>query len=149
MFSAFLYLHIAAGTVGLVLGPISMFAAKRRGLHTSFGLIYFYMMALVCASAAALAILNWAKSWWFLFVAAFSFAFAWRGYRAAKARGQGWLRSHISGMLGSYIAMTTALIVVNASSMPGYGSVPDIVYWLLPTIVGAPFITMTAKRYVR
>jgi hypothetical protein len=35
------------------------------------------------------------------------------GYVAAKLRFSGWLRIHIVGQGGSYIAMTTALLVVN------------------------------------
>lgn len=147
MFSFFLALHIIAGTIGLVIGPISMYAPKRRGLHTKVGLVYFYLMAVVCISAIPLSILHWEKSWWFLFVAAFSFSFAWKGYLAVKLRGPDWVKNHISGMLGSYIAMSTALLVVNAQSIPGYDSVPHFVFWIIPTIIGTPLIVSTIQKY--
>jgi uncharacterized membrane protein len=85
MFKIFLAIHIFAGTVGLVIGPISMFTPKRKGLHTKVGTLYFYLMAMVCLSAVILAILHWEASWWFVLVAAFSFSFALRGYRAASS----------------------------------------------------------------
>ena len=43
-----LALHIAAGTVGLILGPISMSATKRPGLHTRAGEAYHWVMLTVC-----------------------------------------------------------------------------------------------------
>jgi len=147
LFQFFLAMHIIAGTIGLVIGPIVMYAPKRKGLHTQAGTAYFFSMTTVCASALILAGLHWKKSWWFALVAAFSFQFALRGYLAARNRGQNWLPRHISGMLGSYIAMTTALLVVNASAIPG--SIPDFVYWLLPTIIGTPLIVLTVRRYRR
>ncbi len=149
MFNLFLLLHIIAGTVGLVIGPISMYSQKRKGLHTQVGAVYFYAMTLVCLSAVALAILHWEQSWWFVFVAAFSFFFAWKGKRAVKNRKVGWIKSHISGMLGSYIAMTTALLVVNVSSIPGHQTIPTFIYWMLPTIIGTPLIVRTIKEYSR
>jgi hypothetical protein len=149
VFKFFLSLHIIAGTIGLVIGPISGFAKKRKGLHTRVGFAYLIAMSILCLSACALAILNWKQSWWFLFVAAFSFSFALKGYLAAKRRGPSWMRSHISGMLGSYIAMTTALLVVNASKIPGYGTLPTVLWWILPTIIGTPLIVSVTKRYTR
>lgn len=51
-------LHIAAGAIGLVLGPVAMWAAKRpRGPHTRTGEAYHWVMLIVCLSAAGLAFL--------------------------------------------------------------------------------------------
>lgn len=149
MFQTILWLHIAAGTVGLVIGPISMFSEKRKGLHTKIGSLYFYLMALVCLTAVGMAVLHWSKSWWFTIIAGFSFMHAGIGYRAVQIKGKNWLRRHISGMLGSYIAMTTALLVVNAHRIPSYTALPRIFYWLLPTIIGTPLILMTIRKYTR
>lgn len=149
IFNFFLFLHILAGTIGLVIGPISMYAPKKKGLHTKIGKIYFYAMALVCLSAVSLSILHWQTSWWFLFVSAFSFSFAWRGYQAVKNRHKGWIRHHISGMLGSYIAMSTALLVVNSSRISQYAELPNYIYWMLPTIIGTPFVALVIRKYIR
>lgn len=147
VFKIFLYTHVLAGIVGLLIGPIAMFAEKTKGLHTKVGEAYFYLMSLVCLTAALLSILNWNQSWWLLLVAIFSFYFALKGYRAATNKKRDWLKKHISGMLGSYIAMTTALLVVNASLLPT--SIPNLIYWLLPTIIGTPLIRYTIKKHVR
>jgi hypothetical protein len=129
----FLAIHIATGTTGLILGPLAMRAPKRRGPHTRLGETYHWIMLTVCLSAAGLAILAWDRLWWFLAIAAFSYANALVGYLAAKRRRPGWLRAHIGGMGGSYIALVTALLVVNiGQQLP--------VVWILPTVVGSPVI---------
>jgi uncharacterized membrane protein len=128
-----LALHITAGTTGLILGPLAMRAVKRRGPHTKLGEAYHWVMLTVCLSAAALAILAWHRIWWFLPIAGFSYANAFIGYVAVKRRRRGWLRAHIGGMGGSYIALITALLVVNVGD-----ELPLV--WFLPTIVGSPII---------
>ena len=97
LFGLVLALHIAAGTAGLVLGPIAMGARKRPGLHTRAGEAYHWIMLTVCVSATALAALDWARIWWFLPIAAGSYAFALVGYVAAKRRWRGWLGAHVTG----------------------------------------------------
>src|SRR5437588_11039684 len=108
-----LALHIAAGSTGLILGPIAMRAPKRRGPHTRLGAIYHWVMLAACVSAAGLAVLAFDRIWWFLLIAVFSYANALVGYLAVKRRRPGWLRRHVRGMCGSYIALVTALLVVN------------------------------------
>lgn len=127
-----LALHIAAGSIGLILGPIAMLAGKWPGLHTRAGETYHWVFLVVAASAIVLAALDWSQLWWFTLIALFSYAFALRGYLAAKRRRPGWLAAHISGQGGSYIALVTALLVVN------FGNA--LVVWFIPTIVGTPMI---------
>jgi len=135
-----LILHIAAGAVGLVLGPIAMTAWKRPGLHTRTGEAYHWVMLLVCVSAAGLAVLDWARNSWFPPVAGGSYAFALFGYLAAKRRWHGWLRAHLVGQGGSYIAMVTALLVVNWQTFTGQPGRSSLWPWLLPTLIGSPII---------
>jgi hypothetical protein len=99
-------------------------------------------MLVVCLSAATLAVRDWARIWWFLPIAAFSYGNALLGYLAVKIRWPGWLRQHIAGMGGSYIALVTALLVVNLG-----GS--NLVVWFIPTIVGTPLIALTIARVSR
>ena len=61
-----LALHIATGSFGLILGPIAMLAPKRRGRHTRAGTVYHFNMLAVCVSAAAMAIIDFRRIWWFL-----------------------------------------------------------------------------------
>ena len=116
-----------------------MLAPKRRGRHTRIGETYHWVMLTVCLSAAGLAVLAWDRLWWFLFIAAFSYANALRGYVAVKRRRPGWLARHIGGMGGSYIALVTALVVVNVGPQV-------LIAWFAPTIVGAPLIRRAVYR---
>ena len=134
-----LAIHIAGGSAGLVLGPVAMRAAKRRGLHTRAGLAYHWVVLTVCVSAAALAALDWARIWWFLPIALGSYAFALVGYLAARQRRSGWLRVHVTGQGGSYIALVTALAVVNIGQDAWYA-------WALPTLIGTPVIAWVNYR---
>ena len=139
-FRAVLVFHIAAGTVGLVLGPIAMTAWKGSRLHAWAGELYHWTMLAVCVSAAGLAWLDWARNWWFLPIAVGSYAFALVGYVAAKRRWPGWLVAHVSGQGGSYIAMLSAVLVVNWQLLTGTSGRSSLWPWILPTVVGSPLI---------
>lgn len=140
LFGAILALHIAAGAAGLILGPIAMRARKRRGVHTRAGEAYHWVVLAVCLTASLLAFLDWERLWWFLPIALGSYAFALVGYMAAKRRWQGWLRAHIAGQGGSYIAMMTAVLVVNWETLTGTRGIHSPWAWALPTVVGSPII---------
>jgi uncharacterized membrane protein len=141
-----LILHIAAGIIGLALGPVAMTAWKRPGLHTRSGEVYHWVMLLVCITAAGLAVLDWTRNAWFLPVAAGSYAFALVGYVAAKRRRPGWLRVHVIGQGGSYIAMVTGLLVVNWQALTGQPGRSSLWPWLLPTFVGSPIIAWVSYQ---
>ena len=134
-----LTIHVACGSTGLVLGPVAMVSGKRRGTHTRFGEAYHWVFLVLFLSAVALAVLNWDQVWWLAFVGAFSYAFALLGYMAAKRRWNGWLRAHVAGQGGSYIAMVTALLVVNT----GVGSPLP---WVVPTLIGTPIIRWVSNQ---
>jgi len=136
LFTLFLVIHIATGVAGLVMGPIAMYAGKRKGTHTRVGEAYHWNMLAVCLSAVVLALIHWSSAGFLLYVAIGSYAFAVLGYVAAKVRWNGWLLAHISGQGGSYIALITAFLVVNGG---GGGQVP-LILWFIPTIIGSPII---------
>jgi hypothetical protein len=131
--------HIAFGSFGLALGPVAMLARKRAGLHTRAGELYHWNMLGLCLSAAALAVLRWQRDWWFLPLALFSYSFALLGYLAAKLRWRQWLRFHVAGQGGSYIAMSTALLVVNFGLHTWWT-------WVLPTALGSPLIARVSRQ---
>jgi uncharacterized membrane protein len=147
IFKIVLGFHIFSGVLGLTLGPVAMFSRKSKGVHSYAGEVYYWVMLSVCVSAAAMAVLHWEKSWYFLLISVFSYVFAYRGYTAAKRRKSGWLAVHISGMLGSYIALVTALLVVNAAKVSEVSHLPVWMVWILPTLVGSPIIAMIQLRY--
>lgn len=147
LYHVLLRLHVLAGGLGLLVGPIAMASRKQKGLHTKSGKIYHWLVFAVCASAIPLAIMKWDRNAYLFFVAIFSYGFAFRGYRASIKRGEGWLKKHISGMLGSYIAMVTALIVVNYQNLPLLNTMPSWVTWILPTLIGIPLVAMVQQKY--
>jgi uncharacterized membrane protein len=52
-----------------------------------------------------------------------------------------WLLVHIQRMVGSYIAASTAFLVVNNTFLPG------IVAWLFPTVILTPLIFKWSRKY--
>ena len=53
-----------------------------------------------------------------------------------------WLRQHIGMMMGTYIATSTAFIVVNVTYVQ-----PAWLPWLLPTFIGVPFLVYMSRKY--
>ncbi len=148
-FAVVLIIHITLGAVAIIVGPVSMFSGKRRGPHTTAGEIYHWLVLGTCASAVFLALLDWARIWWFLPIAVGSYAFAFLGYLAAKCRWRGWLTWHISGQGGSYIALVTAVLVVNWRSLAGTSGIQSPWAWALPTILGSPIIGLVVAKTKR
>ena len=137
MHGALLGIHIAAGSLGLLLGPLAMTAPKRPGRHTRAGLAYQAATAFLAITAIGLAVYNWSELWFLALIAIGTEAAALGGWLVQERRRPGWLTVHISLMCGSYISFVTALLVANSNS---------IVAWILPTIVGSPLIAWAAVR---
>ncbi|UVJ42971.1 hypothetical protein NVV94_20665 [Pseudomonas sp. LS1212] len=138
--------HILLGGIGLVLGPLAMQARKRPGLHTFAGEWYHWVMLGVCVTAGALALLSWERIGWLLGVAVGSYALALMGYVAAKVRWKGWLKFHLAGQGGSYIALCTALLVINWATLTGVSGLAAPWPWLLPTLIGSPLIAWVSRE---
>lgn len=145
-FPVFLIAHIAFGSLAIFLGPIAMFSRKMPGFHPRIGEIYHWVMLGLCLTAAALAILGWARLRVFLAIALGSYAFALAGYLAAKVRFGGWLIVHVIGQGSSYIAMVTALFVVNWAAVFGEPGRLSFWAWVIPTLVGAPIIAWVTRE---
>jgi uncharacterized membrane protein len=76
-----LVLHIAAGFGGLMAGLVPIFAQKGTKLHVQAGLVFYYAMMVVCATALWLVFFK-PSSMFLLFIALFSFYMAYAGKRA-------------------------------------------------------------------
>src|SRR5262245_59509854 len=74
-----LSLHIAAGTVALIVAPAAMFTVKGGRAHRRWGIIYFWSMALFALSAVVLSL--WRPRIFLTLLAVFSFYQAFAGYR--------------------------------------------------------------------
>lgn len=133
-----LTVHVVAGTAGLLLGPVAFHARKSRGVHTQTGEAYHWVVLVVAGSAVALALFDWSRLWWLAVIAAGSYGFAVAAYAAAKRRPHRWLHLHVAGQGGSYIALVTAVLVVNVGG--------PLVLWVLPTLVGTPVLAWLQRE---
>lgn len=131
--SLLISIHILAGILGLLLGVGALSMTKRKGWHTRLGMIYHFCFVVITISASLLAFLNWERLWWFFPIAIFSYLFALLGFISAKLKFKNWLRLHLAGQCGSFIAMCTAVAVVN------FGST-SVLAWFIPTLIGTPII---------
>lgn len=127
-----LAVHIAAGSLGLVVGPLAMLAPKRPGRHPKLGTTYQISTAILCLSAWGLVAYR-PDLWWLGVIAAATWAAALGGWWAARRRFHGWVLWHLNLMCGSYISFVTAFLVVNLG-------LKSVVAWIVPTLVGAPLI---------
>ena len=202
------WVHIAAGLAALGVAPGAMLTAKGGRAHRRWGKIYFWLMAVVAATAVVLGL--WRPVTFLVLVAVFSFYSAFTGYRVLSrkrpdrgdrptridwiaalltlaasltlvvfgvwpptpvwapratvaivfgatgailaghdvwrfvrppADPRQWWFHHMTGMLGSYVAIVSAFSVVN------FAFLPTTVRWLWPTLVGAPLIVAWVSYY--
>ncbi len=55
--------------------------------------------------------------------------------------------AHIVGMIGSYIVLLTGFYVDNAHLIPLLNQLPQLTFWVLPTVIGIPFIVRSISRF--
>jgi cobalamin synthase len=139
--------HIVAGAMCLVTGLVAGFAPKRKGRHTRFGEVYHGSYVVVALTAIVMSIIHWKASSYLFYIAIFSYSLALIGYLARKKRWNNWLGWHIGGMIGSYIGIVTATLVVNTPHIPYLNKIPILVFWFLPTIIGTPIIFAVGRKY--
>lgn len=121
--------HVAAGTAALAVGPIAIRTAASSGPHRA-GDVYHCLVAVVCLSAVALAVIDWSRLWFFVPIAVGSYAFAGVGHLAGRRRRRNARKALVRGYGGAYIALVTALFVVSFGALP--------MLWFLPTALGVP-----------
>ena len=131
----------------LLTGLLAGFSKKRRGKHTIFGEIYHGSFVFVFISAVVMTIMHWDESAYLFYIGVFSYSLAFLGYLSAKIRWKNWLGTHIGGMLGSYIGIFTATLVVNVHRIPVLNEYPVLWFWFLPTIIGTPIIFLIGRKY--
>ena len=146
-------IHIAAGTLGLLFGPVAMWQGTRRlaaapGPDTAAGPAYHWTVLTVCLSAVALVVWFRHELWWIVPLAAFSYSLVLLGRFAAARRFRGWTHAYVHGLGGSYIALVTALTVV-ALTVDGPVSGPaEVIPWVLPAAVGTPLLERWRRQIV-
>lgn len=201
------YLHITAGTIALLAGPIAMSKQNGGATHRISGKAYLFSMFFIVISSIILSI--YSGKWFLFMVGLFSLYLVATGYRALHLKnlhkgqrplfidlillyssgiaaltlmGWGianlyygysfgivsisfgfimmrgvrsdykrfyfplknknyWLKAHISGMIGGYIATITAFTVQNIHTNPSW------IPWLAPTILLVPFLVLTVRKF--
>jgi hypothetical protein len=147
LFNVLLITHIFTGAICLISGIIAMSSKKKKGKHSISGEIYHWSYVLVFITALVMSILHWQQSQYLFYIALFSYGLALGGYLAVKKKWKNWIGAHIGGMLGSYIGIVTAILVVNIPSIPGLNELPILIFWFLPTIIGTPLIFKVGNKY--
>jgi len=140
VFLAVVGVHVFLGLVCTITGLIAMLSVKRKGPHPSFGSIYFWCLAGVFVTAAALAAVRWAEDYDLFILGALAFVSASLGRMARRKRWGNWVRLHITGMGMSYVLLLTAFYVDNGKNLPLWRNIPSIAYWFVPAAVGIPLI---------
>jgi len=143
LFLAGVVVHVAAALTCLLAGAGAMLSRKAPGRHPTFGKVYFWGLAVVAASALALAAARWAEDYPLAALAVLAFALATAARWAIRGRR---VRVHLSAMGASYVTMLTAFYVDNGKFLPVWRDMPPVVYWLGPSIAGAPLILWALWR---
>jgi hypothetical protein len=133
-----LILHVAAGVVAVIFGPLAIvFTLRRRGL-TWAGEIYHWTVAVVCLSALVMVPYDWGGLWVFWPISIASYLFVYFGQRAAENPGGLWYRGVLRGYGGGWIALWTAILVVGIPHHPWT--------WAIPILAGSAVIEWLCFR---
>ncbi len=137
--------HVAAGTAGLLIGPVAMRQDTRRLRSGDRGTgrsaaAYRALVLVVCVTASALVVENRPELWWLVPVSALTVLLAVLARVSAERRFAGWTHAYAHGQGGSYVALVTALVVVALTVDGPVTGTAQLVPWLAPTVLGTVLI---------
>jgi hypothetical protein len=135
-----LAVHIAAGSVGLVLGARTLLTEGPPAYTSRAGAAYVWAVLMTAATAIALVALDDWELWWILPLGVLAGALAVAGYLAPARRHASWIRVYAHGQGGAFIALVTALSVVSLSGAAATAA------WVVPTLVGVVLIERRVSR---
>ena len=147
VFLAAVGFHVLAGLICVVAGVVAMLSRKGRNRHSTAGTTYFWGLVIVFATSAGLAAVRWTQDYPLFVLAGLAMASAWIGRRSARRRPAGWARWHIASMGASYILLLTAFYVDNGKNLPFWRTLPQVAFWLGPSVIGAPVIIYALVRH--
>ena len=145
VFLAFLAVHVLAGLTAVVTGATAALVRKGSPRHIRAGRWYYRAITVVFATATALAAMRWRQDYYLFIIGAVAFTAATTGYLHRRRHRPG-DTGHIVGMGAAYVAMLTAFYVDNGPHLPLWDRLPPIVFWLLPSAIGAPVIARAVRR---
>ena len=147
LFLILIAVHVLFGLVCVVAGLVAMSSAKRGGRHPASGSVYFWSLAGVFVTTAALSAVRWSDNGHLFFLGLLSFAAAFLGRRARRSRWSRWVPVHIAGMGFSYVLLLTAFYVDNGKNLPLWNQLPQAAFWILPSLIGVPLIARQLLRH--
>lgn len=145
-FLVLLAVHIPAGITAVFSGAGAAVTRKGSARHVRLGRWYCAAITVVFATAAGLAALRWREDWDLLLLGSFAYAAAAVGYLHRRRHRPGHT-GHIVGMGASFAVMLTAFYVDNGPHLPLWDRLPTWAFWLLPSVVAAPLIVRSVRRY--
>jgi len=135
--TALLVPHVAAGALGLLLGPLALALPKRRDRHGLAGRVYVPVTVVMTTTALGLFALDPGRLWGLALIAAATLVTALAGASLARRRPRGWVPAHIRLTGSSYLSFVTAFLLTQWSSP---------LAWVLPTAVGVPLMALAVHR---
>ncbi len=139
--------HVVLGLICVVTGLLAMLSAKRRGNHSNLGTIYHWCLLAVALTAAGLAFVRWTEDAHLFVLGLLSFGSAHLGRTALRKRWSNWPYFHVSGMGTSYILLLTAFYVDNGKNLPLWRELPQVAFWVLPSMIGVPIIAYVLRTH--
>ena len=139
--------HVLLGLACVIAGAVAIFSPKGRGRHSSFGVIYFWLLAVLFASATILSAMRWAENYHLFVLGLLSFTAALFGRSVARGHWRHWPRLHLTGMGLSYVLMLTAFLVDNGKFLPLWRELPPLALWFVPSVIGLPFLVHALLRH--
>jgi len=143
VFLAFLAVHVLAGLTAVITGAVAALTRKGSPRHVRAGRWFYWAIAVVFVTAAALTLMRWRQDFHLLIIGTVAFIAATIGYLHRRRHRPG-DTGHILGMGTGYVAMLTAFYVDNGPHLPLWDRLPPLTFWFLPAVVGAPIITRAA-----
>jgi hypothetical protein len=147
IFLAVVGMHVLLGLSCTITGLVAMLSLKGRGRHSNFGTIYYWCLSGIFVTTLGLSAVRWAEDYHLAILGTLSFGVATFGRQAVRNRWRNWPTLHLSAMGASYILLLTAFYVDNGKNLPLWRELPQIAFWVLPTMIGAPIILYTLRRH--
>ncbi len=135
MHELLLAVHVAAGAIGLVAGPVAGVARKARGPHTVAGWTYQACCAALCLSALGLVAMS-PTLWPFALIAVPTQLAAVGAVVVRRRERRGWRPLHVQLALSSYVSFVTAFVVQAAGGF----------WWLVPVALGSTVVSVVTAR---
>ena len=147
MFLAIVGAHVLFGLAALISGAVAMLSKKGRGTHSNLGTLYFWCLFGAFVTMSILSFMRWAQNYHLFILGVLSFLSAYIGRNAARRHWHQWQRLHLTGMGASFIFLLTAFYVDNGKNLPLWRKLPEIAFWFLPGVIGAPLLLYALFRH--